>query len=378
MHRKLFTSESITEGHPDKICDSIADAILDAILEKDKNARVACEVATSTGFVFIMGEITTTEYVDLTTIARETICNIGYNTPQWGFNGNTCAVISAVKDQSPDIAQAVNLSEDIGAGDQGMMFGFACNETPSLMPLPITLAHALAKQLATVRKNAILPFLGPDGKTQVTVEYDDKQQPLRVDAVVVSTQHEPNTSMKYLTDAIIKEVVHPIIPAHYIDQHTRFFINPSGHFTIGGPVADTGLTGRKIIADTYGGYANHGGGSFSGKDPTKVDRSGAYAARYLAKNLVSAGFAERIELQLSYAIGLTQPIAIHIQDFGTATIPIDEMIAKIQSHFQLSPKGIIDTFDLFRPMYKQISSYGHFGREDLQLPWEQVHLFTVV
>ncbi len=376
MHKRLFTSESVTEGHPDKICDTIADSILDAIIEKDKSARVACEVAVSTGFVFIMGEITTSEYVDLTAIARETICNIGYDTPKWGFNGNTCAVISAVKDQSPDIAQAVNLCEEIGAGDQGMMFGFACNETPSYMPMPISLAHALAKKLAYVRKNQILPYLGPDGKTQVTVEYDENNQPIRIDTIVISTQHQPGIAMKQLQPAIIEEVVRTTIPKELLDTNTHFYINPSGCFTIGGPVADTGLTGRKIIADTYGGYANHGGGSFSGKDPTKVDRSGAYAARYIAKNLVASGFADKIELQLSYAIGMTKPISIYIKDFGTAKIPIEEMIQKIQARFNLSPKGIIDAFELFRPMYHQVSSYGHFGREDLSLPWEEVILFS--
>jgi S-adenosylmethionine synthetase len=323
-----------------------------------------------------MGEITTSEYVDLTAIARETICSIGYDTPKWGFNGNTCAVISSVKDQSPDIAHAVNLSKDIGAGDQGMMFGFACNETSSRMPMPIFLAHALAKKLAYVRKKQILPYLGPDGKTQVTVEYGQDNRPIRIDTIVISTQHQPDISLKQLKAAIIEEVIQTTIPANLLDANTHYFINPSGCFTIGGPVADTGLTGRKIIADTYGGYANHGGGSFSGKDPTKVDRSAAYAARYIAKNLVAASFADKIELQLSYAIGMTKPISIHINDFGTAKIPIDEMIQKIQTRFNLSPKGIIDTFELFRPIYRQISSYGHFGREDLSLPWEKVNLFS--
>ena len=374
MYKNLFSSESVTEGHPDKICDAIADSVLDSILENDKNSRVACEVAISTGLVLIMGEITTTHYADLTSIARDTINKIGYDSPKWGFNGNTCAVISAVTEQSSDIADAVNKETGVGAGDQGMMFGFACNETPSYMPLPIALSHSLAKKLAEIRKKKILPYLGPDGKTMVTVEYDSNNKPLRVDTVVVSTQHSPDIDMKTLKNNIIEKVIKTTIPPHLLDNETHYLINPSGRFIIGGPVADTGLTGRKIIVDTYGGYANHGGGSFSGKDPTKVDRTGAYAARYVAKNLVVAGLLDEVELQVSYAIGVSKPVSIRINDFGTAKISIPSMINLINANFNFEPEAVIERFHLLNPIYAQISCYGHFGRTDLNLPWENVDL----
>ncbi len=374
MYKNLFTSESLKEGHPDKICDRIADAVLDDILRNDPTARVACEVVTSTGFVLIMGEITTDAYVDLTAIARNTVNEIGYDSPKWGFNGNTCSVLTAVKEQSPDIANAVTKENDIGAGDQGMMFGFACNETKAYMPMPIYLSHKLAKQLAEVRKKGIIPYLGPDGKTQVTVEYDKDNKPCRIDTIVVSTQHESGIDMTTLHNDVVQHVVNATIPTDLIDKETRFLINPSGCFHIGGPVADTGLTGRKIIVDTYGGYANHGGGSFSGKDPTKVDRSGAYVARYIAKNLVAAHLLDKVEIQLAYAIGVPKPVSIRIQDFGTARIPVSEMIHRVVTNIDLTPKAIIERFQLQNPIYKQVSTYGHFGRDDLNLPWEKTDL----
>ena len=371
MYKNLFTSESVTEGHPDKICDAIADAVLDAILENDKHSRIACEVAISTGLVLVMGELTTSHYADIASIARKTINRIGYNSPKWGFNGNTCAVINAVTEQSADIAQAVNKNDSLGAGDQGMMFGFACRDTENNMPLPISLSHSLAKKLAEVRKNNTIPYLGPDGKTQVTIEYDKNNNPLRVDTIVVSSQHSEDVSLTTLKNDIIEKVIKTTVPEKLLDASTRFLINPSGRFIIGGPVADTGLTGRKIIVDTYGGYANHGGGSFSGKDPTKVDRTGAYAARYVAKNLVLAGLLDKVEIQIAYAIGVAKPVSIQINDFGTAKIPISKIVDAVNDCFDFEPKSIIERFQLLNPIYRQLSSYGHFGRTDLDLPWEK-------
>jgi len=384
MEKFLFTSESVTEGHPDKICDQISDAILDAIMEADPNSRVACETATTTGLVLVMGEITTNAYVDIQKIVRETVREIGYTRGKFGFDADNCAVITAIDEQSADIAMGVNraleakenrMSEEeieaIGAGDQGMMFGYASNETPELMPYAISLAHKLALRLTAVRKDGTLPYLRPDGKTQVTVEYDENGKPARLDAVVLSTQHSEDVTQEQIHADIKKHVFDVILPQDMVDAETKFFINPTGRFVIGGPHGDSGLTGRKIIVDTYGGYARHGGGAFSGKDCTKVDRSAAYAARYVAKNIVAAGLADKCEIQLSYAIGVAHPTSIMVDTFGTGKISEEKMVEMIRENFDLRPAGIIKMLDLRRPIYKQTAAYGHFGRTDLDLPWEK-------
>lgn len=383
MERRLFTSESVTEGHPDKMCDAISDAILDALMEQDPMSRVACETATTTGLVLVMGEITTKAYVDIQKIVRETVREIGYDRAKYGFDCDTCGVITAIDEQSSDIAMGVDkaleakenrMSEEeldaIGAGDQGMMFGYASNETEEYMPYPISMAHKLARRLTEVRKNGTLKYLRPDGKTQVTVEYDENGKPVRLDAVVLSTQHDENVTQEQIHADIKKYVFDEIIPADMVDENTKFFINPTGRFVIGGPHGDSGLTGRKIIVDSYGGTARHGGGAFSGKDCTKVDRSAAYAARYVAKNIVAAGLAEKCEIQLSYAIGVAQPTSVMVDTFGTGKLSDEKLVEIIRENFDLRPAGIIKMLDLRRPIYKQTAAYGHFGRNDLNLPWE--------
>ena len=377
--RKLFTSESVTEGHPDKIADQISDSVLDAILENDPKGRVACETIVTTGQVHIFGEISTSCYVDIPKIARKTIIDIGYDRAKYGFDGNTCGVLISIDEQSPDIAMGVDKAleakegkaaeEETGAGDQGMMFGYATNETESYMPMPAYLANKLSLQLTKVRKDGILPYLRPDGKTQVTVEYDDGK-PVRVDAIVVSSQHAPEASNERIRADIIEKVIKPIVPAEMLDENTKYYINPTGRFVIGGPQGDAGLTGRKIIVDTYGGMARHGGGAFSGKDPSKVDRSAAYAARYVAKNIVAAGLADKCEIQLAYAIGVAQPVSVLVETFGTGKISDEAISELVNKNFSLSPNGIIKELNLLRPLYKQTAAYGHFGRTDIDLPWE--------
>ena len=385
MERRLFTSESVTEGHPDKICDQISDAVLDALMEQDPMSRVACETSITTGLVLVMGEITTNAYVDIQKIVRETIREIGYDRAKYGFDCDTCGVITAIDEQSSDIAMGVDkaleakehlMSEDdieaIGAGDQGMMFGFATNETPEYMPYPIALAHKLARKLTEVRKNGTLPYLRPDGKTQVTVEYDENDKPVRLDAVVLSTQHGEEVSQEQIHADVKKYIFDEVLPQELVDENTKFFINPTGRFVIGGPNGDSGLTGRKIIVDTYGGYARHGGGAFSGKDCTKVDRSAAYAARYVAKNIVAAGLADKCEIQLSYAIGVARPTSIMVDTFGTGKLSDEKLVEIIRENFDLRPAGIIRMLDLRRPISKQTAAYGHFGRTDIDLPWEKL------
>ena len=388
MEKRLFTSESVTEGHPDKMCDAISDAILDALMEQDPMSRVACETATTTGLVMVMGEITTKAYVDIQKIVRETVREIGYDRAKYGFDCDTCGVLTAIDEQSADIALGVDkaleakqagekhMTEEeldaIGAGDQGMLFGFASNETEEYMPYPISMAHKLARRLTEVRKNGTLKYLRPDGKTQVTVEYDENDKPVRLDAVVLSTQHDENVTQEQIHEDIKKYVFDEIIPADMVDENTKFFINPTGRFVIGGPHGDSGLTGRKIIVDTYGGYARHGGGAFSGKDCTKVDRSAAYAARYVAKNIVAAGLADKCEIQLSYAIGVAHPTSIMADTFGTGKVSNEKLVEIIRENFDLRPAGIIKMLDLRRPIYKQTAAYGHFGRQDVDLPWEKL------
>ena len=385
MEKRLFTSESVTEGHPDKMCDAISDAILDALMEKDPMSRVACETCTTTGVVMVMGEITTNAYVDIPKIVRETVREIGYTRAKYGFDADTCGVITTIDEQSNDIALGVDkaleakehsVSEEefdaIGAGDQGMMYGYATDETEEFMPYPISLAHKLSRQLTKVRKDGTLTYLRPDGKTQVTVEYDENDRPIRLDAVVLSTQHDPDVTQEQIHEDIKKYVFDPILPADMVDAETKFFINPTGRFVIGGPHGDSGLTGRKIIVDTYGGYARHGGGAFSGKDCTKVDRSAAYAARYVAKNMVAAGLARKCEIQLSYAIGVAHPTSIQVETFGTGKLSDQKLTEIVRENFDLRPAGIIKMLDLRRPIYKQTAAYGHFGRNDLDLPWERL------
>ncbi|MBY6273009.1 MAG: methionine adenosyltransferase [Caldibacillus debilis] len=385
MGRRLFTSESVTEGHPDKICDQISDAILDAIIAEDPDARVAVETSITTGLVFVAGEISTSSYVDIPKIVRDTVREIGYTRAKFGFDADTCGIITSIDEQSPDIAMGVDRAlearegkmtdeeiEAIGAGDQGLMFGFACNETEELMPLPISLAHRLSRRLSVVRKTGILPYLRPDGKTQVTVEYDGEGKPVRIDTIVISAQHHPEVSQEQIKRDLMEHVVRAVVPEQMLDGETKYFINPTGRFVIGGPQGDAGLTGRKIIVDTYGGYARHGGGAFSGKDPTKVDRSGAYAARYVAKNIVASGLADKCEVQLAYAIGVARPVSISVDTFGTGKVSEEVLEELVRRNFDLRPAGIIRMLDLRRPIYKQTAAYGHFGRTDLDLPWERV------
>ena len=386
----LFSSESVTEGHPDKMADKISDAILDAMLEKDPNSRVACETVVTTGLVFISGEVRTESYVDIQSVVRDTVREIGYTRAKFGFDAETCAVIVAIDDQSEDIASGVDQSleyketeeinelDKIGAGDQGIMFGYASNETPSLMPLPISLSHELTRQLAEVRKDGTLDYLRPDGKAQVTVEYTEKGLPLRVDAVVISAQHRPDITYEQLAGDIKKHVIREVIPAQWLDEETKFYINPTGRFVIGGPQGDVGLTGRKIIVDTYGGSARHGGGAFSGKDATKVDRSASYAARYIAKNIVAAGLADKAEIQLAYAIGVAQPVSIAVETFGTGKVSNSKLISAIRKHFDLRPAGIIEMLDLTKPIFKETAAYGHFGRTDIEFTWEKTDKVEVL
>ena len=388
MAKHFFTSESVTEGHPDKVCDRVSDSVLDALLEQDPQSRVACETVCTTGMCMVMGEISSTANIDIPAVVRKAICETGFNSPDAGFDGNTCAVLCTLDKQSPDIDMGVSRSlelkngeEDMynlnGAGDQGMMFGYACDETDELMPLPISLAHALAKKLAAVRKNGVVDYLRPDGKTQVTVEYDG-DRPVRIDAIVLSTQHNENVTQERLKEDMINLVILPTVPANLIDENTKMFINPTGRFVVGGPAGDSGLTGRKIIVDTYGGYACHGGGAFSGKDPTKVDRSAAYAARYVAKNIVAAGLAKKCQVELAYAIGVAKPVSVLVDTFGTGKLPDEKISEVITKVFDLRPAAIIDKLDLRRPIYKQTAAYGHFGRNDLDLPWEKLDKVEVL